>query len=211
MYVPAHFAETDVAVLHALIRAQPLGTWVTQGDDELVVNHIPFYLDAGKGEHGTLVGHVARANPVWKSLARAMPSVVIFQGPQAYISPSWYPSKQADGKAVPTWNYAVVHVHGRPQVIEDRVRLLDIVSVLTASQESGQAAPWQVSDAQADYIDKLLGAIVGIEIPIERLSGKWKVSQNRPLADRIGTAAGLDATGEGEAGRMADEVRRFIA
>lgn len=211
MYLPAHFAETDVAVLHALMRAQPLGTWVTQGDDGLTVNHIPFYLDAGKGEHGTLIGHVARANPVWKSLAQSMPSVVVFQGPQAYISPSWYPSKQADGKVVPTWNYGVVHAHGRPRAIEDRARLLDIVSVLTATHEAGRDAPWQVADAPDDFIDKLLGAIVGIEIPIERLSGKWKVSQNRPLADRLGTAAGLEAAGEGDAARMADAVRRFIA
>lgn len=211
MYVPAHFAETDPSVLHALIRAQPLGAWVVPDPDELVVNHIPFYLDTGRGEHGTLVGHVARANPVWRSLSQAMPSVVIFQGPQAYISPSWYPSKQAGGKVVPTWNYAVVHAHGRPRVIDDRARLLEIVSQLTDTHEGGRAAPWQVTDAPADFIDKLLAAIVGIEIPVERLSGKWKVSQNRPQADQLGTAAGLEATGEAEAARMAQAVRRLIA
>jgi len=210
MYVPAHFAETDPAVLHALIRAQPLGAWVAQADGELLVNHIPFYLDAGRGEHGTLVGHVARANPVWKSLPAALPSVVIFQGPHAYISPSWYASKQVDGKVVPTWNYAVVHAHGRPQLVEDRVRLLDIVRTLTEAHEAGQAAPWQVADAPANYIDKLLAAIVGIEIPIERLTGKWKASQNRSQADKMGTVAGLAASGEAQAGAMGQAMHRFI-
>lgn len=211
MYVPSHFAETDPSVLHALIRNQPLGAWVLPHPDELIVNHIPFYLDPTRGEHGTLVGHVARANPVWQSLSQATPSVVIFQGPQAYISPSWYPSKQAGGKVVPTWNYAVVHAHGTPQIVDDPVRLLEIVTLLTDTHEGGHAAPWQVTDAPADFIDKLLGAIVGIEIPIARLSGKWKVSQNRPQADKLGTAAGLEASGEGEAARMAQAVRRFIA
>jgi transcriptional regulator len=211
MYVPAHFAETEPAVLHALIRAQPLGAWVAQADGELLVNHIPFYLDANRGEHGTLVGHVARANPVWKSLSAALPSVVIFQGPHAYISPSWYAGKQVDGKVVPTWNYAVVHAHGRPQLVQDRARLLDIVRTLTAVHEAGQAAPWQVADAPADYIDKLLAAIVGIEMPIERLEGKWKASQNRSQADKLGTVAGLEASGAAQARAMAEAMRRFIA
>jgi transcriptional regulator len=210
MYVPAHFAENDTAVLHALIRARPLGTWVTQGADELVVNHIPFHLDAHRGEHGTLVGHVARANPVWKAFSRTMPSAVIFQGPQAYVSPSWYPSKQVDGKAVPTWNYAVVHAHGTPRLIEDRARLLEIVRVLTDAHEAGQAAPWRAAHPPPGFIDKLLAAIVGIEIPIDRLDGKWKVGQNRPQADKLGTVAGLEATGQGDAGRMAQAMRRFI-
>lgn len=210
MYVPAHFAESDTSVLHALIREQPLGTWVTQGFEELVVNHIPFYLDAGRGEHGTLVGHVARSNPVWQSFSRSTPSVVVFQGPQAYISPSWYPSKQAGGKVVPTWNYVVVHAHGMPRAIEDRARLLEIVRLLTEAHETGQSAPWQVADAPPDFIDKLLAAVVGIEIPIDRLDGKWKASQNRPQADKLGTVAGLEAAGQGDAGRMAEAMRRFI-
>lgn len=210
MYVPAHFAESDTSVLHALIRAQPLGTWVTQGAGELLVNHIPFYLDANQGEHGTLVGHVARANPVWNAFSRTTPSVVIFQGPQAYISPSWYPSKQADGKVVPTWNYAVVHAHGTPRVVEDRARLLEIVRLLTDAHETGQGKPWRVADAPPDFIDKLLAAIVGIEIPIDRLGGKWKASQNRSQADKLGTVAGLEAAGQGDAARMAQAMRRFI-
>lgn len=210
MYVPKHFAETDLAVLHALIGEQPLGTWVTQGSDELVVNHIPFYLDAAQGEFGTLIGHVARANPVWKNLSGALPSVVVFQGPQAYISPSWYPSKQANGKVVPTWNYAVVHAHGHAQIVEDRNHLLAIVTKLTGIHETGQAAPWKVADAPAEFIDTLLGAIVGIEIPLTKLTGKWKVTQNRPLPDQLGTVAGLQAQGGAQASEMAQQVARFI-
>ena len=191
MYVPKHFEEWDITVLHALMRSQPLGAWVTQADGTLVVNHIPFLVDSEKGEHGTLIGHVARANPIWKSFSREMASLVVFQGPQAYISPSWYPSKHEHGKAVPTWNYAVVHAQGLPHAIEDRDWLRQHVTRLSDTHESGQAVPWSVSDAPPDYIDKMLTAIVGIEIPIITLAGKWKVSQNRPLADKLGTIAGL--------------------
>jgi transcriptional regulator len=211
MYVPAHFAEADLPTLHALMRERPLGTWIAQDAGELVVNHIPFVLDPGRGEYGTLVGHVARANPVWKSLSRQLPAVVVFQGSQAYISPSWYPSKQEGGKVVPTWNYVVAHAHGIPRVVEERARLLEIVTALTDVHEAGQAVPWQVADAPADFIDKLLAAIVGIEIPITRLSGKWKASQNRPQADRQGAAAGLEALGTDEADGMAQAVRRHDA
>lgn len=188
MYLPAHFEETRVDVMHALLRAHPLATWVVQGRDGLLVNHIPFLLDADRGPHGTLVGHVARANPVWRQLGA---SVAVFQGPQAYVSPNWYPSKRAHGKAVPTWNYAVVHAHGTPRALESHGDLLRIVTRLTEVHEAGSAVPWAVGDAPADYIDQMLKAIVGIELPIERLVGKWKVSQNRSLPDRLGTAAGL--------------------
>lgn len=207
MYVPKHFSETDISVLHALISAQPLGTWVTQGSDELLINHIPFYLEADRGDFGTLIGHVARANPVWKTLMPPTASVVIFQGPQAYISPSWYPSKEVDGKVVPTWNYVVAHAHGQPRIIEDRTRLLELVTHMTGIHEAGQAAPWKVSDAPPEFIDTLLGAIVGIEIPITRLTGKSKVSQNRPAPDQRGTEAGLQAQGCAQA----DEMARLIA
>lgn len=192
MYLPAHFEETRTPVLHDLVRAHPLATWVVQGADGLVVNHIPFLIDAERGPHGTLVGHVARANPIWKQLRT---SVAVFQGPQAYVSPNWYPSKHAHGKAVPTWNYAVVHAHGTPRAIESHDALLDIVTRLTRVHEAGQAAPWAVSDAPADYIDQMLKAIVGIELPIEHLVGKWKVTQNRSLPDRLGTVAGLRQRG----------------
>jgi transcriptional regulator len=203
VYLPAHFEETRLDVMHALLRAHPLATWVAQGADGLTVNHIPFLVDPDRGPHGTLVGHVARANPVWQQLGA---SVAVFQGPQAYVSPNWYPSKHAHGKAVPTWNYAVVHAHGTPRAIESRDALLEIVTRLTRAHEAGQAAPWQVSDAPTDYIELLLKAIVGIEIPIERLVGKWKVTQNRPLADRLGTAAGLRHQGDAQSLAMAELV-----
>jgi transcriptional regulator len=203
MYLPAHFEETRPEVLHALMQAHPLATWISQRDGELVVDHVPFLFDASRGAHGTLIGHVARANPVWR---QPSPSVLVFQGPQAYVSPSWYPSKREHGKVVPTWNYAVVHAHGLPRAIEDAAGVLQIVSRLTATHEARQAQPWQVADAPADYIDKLLGAIVGIEIPVERLVGKWKVSQNRSAADRHGVAAGLLAAASPQAA-MAELVR----
>ncbi|MDP2371664.1 FMN-binding negative transcriptional regulator [Rhodoferax sp.] len=190
-YLPPHFDETDRATLHALVQAHPLGTWVVQHQGELLVNQIPFLLDAERGEHGTLVGHVARANPVWQVLASGAPSVVVFTGPQAYVSPNWYPSKHAHGKAVPTWNYATVHAHGVPQVFDDPARVLELVTRLTQRHEAAQAQPWQVSDAPADYLQSMLKAIVGIEIPVRRWVGKFKLSQNRPQSDRLGVAAGL--------------------
>ena len=203
MYMPTHFEESRPQVLHKLVAAHPLATWVVQGGASLQVNHIPFLLDAGRGPHGTLVGHVARANPVWQSLG---PSVAVFQGAQAYISPSWYPSKRAHGKVVPTWNYAVVHAHGTPRAIESPDALLEIVTRLTQAHEAGSAVPWVVSDAPADFIDQMLKAIVGIEMPIERLVGKWKVTQNRSAADRLGTTAGLRQQGDAQSLAMADLV-----
>ena len=200
MYLPAHFEETRPEVLHALVQAHPLATWVVQGGDGLLVNHIPFLLDPTRGPHGTLIGHVARANPVWRSLG---PSVAVFQDAQAYISPSWYPSKRAHGKVVPTWNYAVVHAHGTPRAIESRDEVLAIVTRLTQTHEADSAVPWAVSDAPADYIDQMLKAIVGIEMPVERWVGKWKVSQNRSAPDRLGTVAGLQQRGDAQGLAMA--------
>jgi transcriptional regulator len=195
MYMPAHFEETRPEVLQALLSAHPLATWVVQSGAGLVVNHIPFLLDTTRGPHGTLVGHVARANPVWRSLGA---SVAVFQGAQAYISPSWYPTKRAHGKVVPTWNYAVVHAHGEPRAIESRDEVLAIVTRLTLIHEADSAVPWAVSDAPTDYIEQMLKAIVGIEIPIERWVGKWKVSQNRSAPDRLGTVAGLQQRGDAQ-------------
>src|SRR5438105_9271545 len=177
MYIPQPFEETDPSVLHTLIRTHPLGTWVTQADGELVAEHVPFLLDATRGEHGTLMAHVARSNPAWQAFSTSVDSLVVFQGPQAYITPSWYPSKHATGKAVPTWNYAVVHAHGRPRAIEDREWLLRFLKQLTDVHEADHALPWKVDDAPAKYIERLLESIVGIEIPVTRLVGKWKVSQ----------------------------------
>ena len=209
-YLPPHFEETDTATLHALVRAHPLATWVVQHQGELLVNHIPFLLDAERGEHGMLVGHVARANPVWQALAGGATSVAVFTGPQAYVSPNWYPSKHAHGKAVPTWNYATVHAHGVPQAFDDPARVLDVVTRLTQAHEAGQALPWQVADAPADYIASMLKAIIAIEIPVRRWAGKWKVSQNRPAADQQGVAAGLTGQGCGAAAQMAALVQTRI-
>ena len=210
MYVPKHHEETDVAVLHALIKSHSLGAWVTQGEAELLVNHIPFLLDAERGEHGTLVGHVARANRAWETFSATVKSVVIFQGAETYISPSWYPSKHAHGKAVPTWNYAVVHAYGLPRAIEDREWLLRHVTQLTETHEADQALPWKVSDAPAEFTERLLGAIVGIEIPIAKLVGKWKVSQNRPEPDKLGVVAGLLARDDPQSKQMTAMVRQHV-
>jgi transcriptional regulator len=211
MYVPKHFEERDITVLHSLIRSHPLGAWVTHGSESLVVNHLPFLVDSARGENGTLIGHVARANPVWHSFSKEIASVVIFQGPQTYITPSWYPTKHAHGKAVPTWNYAVVHAYGVPRAIEDRDWLLEHVTKLSDLHESERAVPWSVSDAPSDYIDAMLKAIVGIEIPISTVVGKWKTSQNRPLPDKLGTIAGLNERGDASSKQMAALVQRHAA
>lgn len=210
MYVPKTFEEQDPHVLHALVAAHPLGTWVVHANDELVVNHIPFLLDTSRGAFGTLVAHVARANPVWRSLNHDTRSVIVFQGPESYISPSWYPAKQEHGKVVPTWNYAVVHARGIPRVIEDASWLHQHVTALSDVHEQGRATPWQVSDAPPDYIDALLKAIVGIEIPVDAMVGKWKTTQNRSLQDRQGTIAGLHEQGDARALEMAALVQRHV-
>ena len=202
MYTPKPNEETRVEVMHELIRAHPLGTWTLLGADDLLTHHVPFLLDAGRGPFGTLVGHVARPNSVWRSPATAVRSIVSFQGPQAYVTPSWYPSKAEHGKVVPTWNYAVVHVRGVPTFIHDRGWLLAHVSNLTDAHEAAEAAPWAVADAPAEYVERQLGAIVGVEIAIERLLGKWKASQNRPDADRAGVVAGLERRGDGESAEL---------
>ncbi|MFO1326385.1 MAG: FMN-binding negative transcriptional regulator [Rubrivivax sp.] len=157
-------------------------------DGEPVVNHVPFRLDPTRGEHGTLVGHVARANPVWQ---RPGPSVLVFQGADGYVSPSWYPTKREHGKVVPTWNYAVVHAHGVPRIVDDAPGLLAIVGSLTDTHEAARAAPWKVSDAPDDYVAQMLRAIVGIEIPVQRWVGKFKLSQNHAEPNRTGVLQGL--------------------
>lgn len=211
MYIPKHNEETAVPVIHALIKAHPLGTWVTQGDGALIVNHIPFLLDPTRGEYGTLVGHVARANPIWRSFSKVVDSIVVFQGVETYITPSWYPSKQEHGKTVPTWNYVVVHAHGLPAAIEDRAWLLQHVTQLTDVHEADRAVPWQVTDAPQDFMERLLGGIVGIEIPITTLVGKWKVSQNRPDADKLGVVEGLLAHADDQSKQMALLVKQTLS
>jgi transcriptional regulator len=207
MYLPPVHEEKDRSVLSALIRAHPLGTWVTPSPDGLVANHIPFLLE-GEGESLVLRAHVARANPVWREMSPTIASVVTFQGVDAYVTPSWYPSKHAHGKAVPTWNYAVVHVHGRPRAIDDAAWLRSHLERMTDTHEAPQAQPWKVSDAPEEYLRRMIDGIVGIEIPVDRIEGKWKTSQNRAMPDRLGVVAGLLSRGDAASAEMAEIVRR---
>ncbi len=193
MYLPTYFKETRSEALHALMRAYPFATLVTYGDAGLTANHLPCEL---VGDH--LHGHVARGN----ELARADGAevLVIFRGPEGYVSPNWYPSKHETGREVPTWNYAVIHVHGRLRVVEDHTWLRQLLERLTDRHEAGQPKPWHVSDAPADHIEKSLGGIVGLEISIDRIEGKFKLSQNHPAANRAGVVDGLrQRSGRGDA------------
>ncbi|MBX3604466.1 MAG: FMN-binding negative transcriptional regulator [Piscinibacter sp.] len=205
MYLPRHFEETRTEVLHALMRSHPFGLLVTQGPAGLLANPLPWLVDAGPTPLGTLRGHVARANPVWREAPGEV--LVVFQGPQAYVSPGWYPAKAEHGKVVPTWNYAMVQARGRLRAVEDPAWLHGLVSRLTARHEATQPKPWQVTDAPGDYIDRMLAAIVGLEVEITALTGKWKVSQNRGAADRDGVAQGLEALPDDDAQAMAALVR----
>jgi transcriptional regulator len=197
VYLPKHFEESRVEVLHELIRQHPFGALVVNTAQGMEASHVPFEIDAGPAPLGTLRCHVARANPIWKDFTATSQALVLFQGAHGYISPSWYPSKQEHGKVVPTWNYMVVHAYGSLHAIEDPSWLRGFVSRLTDRHEAGRAQPWQVSDAPGEYIEKTLRGIVGLELKIDRLVGKWKLSQNRSAADQRGVIAGLageDAT-----------------
>jgi transcriptional regulator len=195
MYQPPHHREDRLDVQHALIHAHPFGTLVTLCGGSIVANSIPFVLDA-VGEFGRLRGHVARANTQWRDSDPDVQALVIFQGVERYITPSWYATKRESGKVVPTWNYVTVHAWGRMRAIEDRGWLGDQIAALTRQSEAGREEPWAVSDAPAPYIESQLKGIVGIEIPISRIEGKWKVNQNRPEADRAGVVEGLLAEGD---------------
>ena len=205
MYQVGAFREERIDVMHALMRNHRLVTLVTVNDGVPEANHLPLLIDPEPSPHGTLRGHVARANPVWRQ-AGGQEVLAIFQGPQAYVTPSWYPSKRETGQVVPTWNYAVVHAYGSLVVREDREWLRNLVTRLTDQQEAGLPQPWRVDDAPADYLERMLGAIVGIEIPLTRLIGKWKVSQNRNGADRNGVVEGLEQLDDAQAQAMADLV-----
>lgn len=191
MYVPPAFREDRPELLHAAIRAHPLATLVTHGPSGLTANLVPFILTAGDDGRGLLRTHLAKANPQLADLRAGDEALVIFQGPQAYVTPAWYPSKQAHGKVVPTWNYIVVQARGRPQVIDDTDWLRSQIDALTTLQEAGQPNPWSVADAPPDFVAAQLKGIAGIEIPVDRIEGKWKASQNQPAANRAGVLAGL--------------------
>jgi transcriptional regulator len=201
MYLPRHFEQNDVVVLAAAMRAHPLATLIVATADGPTADLIPLEFHADIGPHGTLRGHVARANPLWRAAGASV--LAVFHGPQAYVSPNWYPSKREHGKVVPTWNYTMVQAHGALRAIDEAPWVQALVTQLTDRHESAQAAAWTVSDAPDDYVQQMLRAIVGIEITLTSLVGKWKVSQNRGAADRLGVAAGLGAGADDNARAMA--------
>ena len=199
MYMPPAFAETRLPVLHDAIRGAGLANLVTVGaagtTAGLFATPLPFLLDPEAGPHGTLLGHLARANPQWRSFDPAVEALAMFQGPDSYITPSWYETKRETGKVVPTWNYVTVHAYGTLEVFEDAADLLEAVTRLTHRHEAARPDPWAVNDAPAPFIQSQLKGIVGIRLVITRIEGKWKMSQNRSVADRGGVVAGLAAEG----------------
>jgi transcriptional regulator len=205
MYQPPHFREDRTEVQHALIRKHPLGLLITAGPAGLLANLFPFLLDVAGAGKGTLRLHMARANPQWHELEAVEECLVVFQGPQDYVTPSWYATKHETAKVVPTWNYATVHAWGRPRVMKDDAWLRKQIEDLTVSRESLRAEPWAVSDAPEDFVVMQMRAIVGIEIPISRIEGKWKMSQNRPEADRAGVISGFREAGDEAIAALVEE------
>jgi transcriptional regulator len=194
LYAAAHFKEDRVEILHRAIREAGLATLVTHTSAGLVATHLPLLLDADAGPNGTLLGHVARANPHWRAAVDG-DALATFLGPNAYVTPSWYATKRETGKVVPTWNYVAVHAYGPVRFFDDPDRLLALVTRLTEAHEAGRAPPWAVSDAPPDFVRAMVKGIVGVELPIARLEGIRKLSQNRPAEDRAGVVAGLAAEG----------------
>ena len=203
MHIPKQFEEPRVDVMHELIRARPLATLVTLSSNGLNANHIPLHLLESPAPFGTLQGHVARANPILSDFENNIEVLAVFHGPDAYITPSWYATKKETGKVVPTWNYAVVHAYGYMRVIDDAAWLRAHLEALTAHNEASFSKPWAVADAPHEFTEKLIGNIVGFEMVISRLSGKWKVSQNQPQQNMIGVIEGLKESGLQESSDMA--------
>ena len=211
MYLPQHFAETRPEILQQAILESRLPIVVTLGDDGLEASHIPLLYDPqpapdGSAPHGTLFGHIARANRQWRRYRTDIDTMAIFQGPDVYVTPSWYKTKRETGKVVPTWNYIAVHAYGRLRIFEDATELRQLVTRLTNRHESGRAKPWAVADSPNDYIDAQLKGIIGLVLPISRWEGKWKMSQNRNAADRAGVAAGLRDEGQPGLARLVDDA-----
>ena len=204
MYIPSAFKDDDLGSLHALIEHTRLAILITHDEHGMQASHVPLLLRADQGANGTLHGHLAKANPQWRALENGAQVLVIFPGADAYVSPSFYPAKAEHGKVVPTWNYVAVHAYGVAQVFTDPQQLLEVVSGLTDKHETGRASPWAVADAPADYIDKMLSAIVGFALPIERLEGKRKLNQNRSAADIAGVRNGLAASSDAKDRELAD-------
>jgi transcriptional regulator len=209
MYQSPHFREDDLGVQHALIREHPLGLLITAGASGLIANSVPFHLDAEGSEKGTLQLHLAKANTQWRDIQDGAPVLAVFQGAKSYVTPSWYQTKRETGKVVPTWNYAIVQARGPARVIDDHGWLLKQINAITGQQEEKRNAPWAVGDAPDDFIRAQLKGIIGIEIEITAIEGKWKVSQNRPVADRQGVAAGLGEIPDQT--EMLDLVKRYGA
>ena len=208
MYIPAHFAESRVDLLHDAIRRNGFATLISMTADGLVASHVPLMLDPDPAPYGTLIGHLAKANPHARASDPSVQTLAVFQGPDGYITPSYYAAKQEHGKVVPTWNYAAIHAYGRLDVFDDPDQLLAVVTRLTDLHEAKRAQPWAVADAPADFVQGMLRAIIGIALPIARLEGKVKMSQNRPAADQQGTIDGLRLDGEPA---LADAVARAIS
>ena len=210
MYIPPAFLETSLEVMHGLIRSHPLGWLISSGAGGLAATPIPFLVDPGAGGNGTLRGHMARSNPQWQDLGAEV--LVVFQGEHGYVTPSWYPSKAETHKVVPTWNYATVQVWGQPAVIQDPAWLRSLLDQLTGAQEQVRPRPWSPADAPEDFIAAMVQGVVGLELPIARIEGKWKMSQNREDGDRAGVIQGLGAADDPHrnpalAGQVAERQR----
>jgi transcriptional regulator len=210
MYTPKHFEEPRIEVMHELMRARPLATLVTLSSGGLNANHIPLHLVDTPAPFGTLRGHVARANPFWNDFTKDVEALAIFHGPDSYITPSWYATKKETGKVVPTWNYAVVHAYGALRIIDDAAWVRAQIEALTAHNEAAFAKPWAVSDAPHEYTEKRIETIVGFEIVITRLTGKWKVSQNQPAPNQASVVEGLNNSGMRDAAEMAALVATHV-
>jgi transcriptional regulator len=209
MYRPDHFNVEDITQLHALMRARPLAMLVSAGPTGLEASHMPTVLK-DDGQNGVIEFHLARANPHWRTLAACDEALMIFQGADSYITPNWYPSKAEHAKVVPTWNYAVVHAYGQPEVNQDPAWLRQHVTELTDQQERAEGAPWKVTDAPERYLEVMLRGIVGLRFTITRLEGKWKMSQNREVKDRAGVVSGLTARDTGDDREVAELVAQHI-
>lgn len=209
VYLPTHFEETRPAVISEVIRTSPLATLVTFQHGAPCADHIPLLLDPERGPHGTLIGHVARNNTLWHDHDPDVETLAIFQAADAYISPNWYPTKAETHEVVPTWNYVVVHAGGPLVIHDDEKWVRGVVGKLTKAMEQSEPVPWKMADAPQAYLREMLGNIVGIEIPVVKLTGKWKASQNRTPQDRDGAIAGLDASGDPRHQAMIEQMRRF--
>lgn len=209
MYIPAPFREDREERLSELMREHPLAIVVTLGGSGLIASHLPLIYEPLPDSPGILHGHIARANVQWQDFQTEVDALAIFQGPQSYISPSWYATKQRSGRVVPTWNYAVVHAYGSVEIYTEAARLRKHLGLLVAEHEKSFSPPWSLNDAPAEFVDELLNSIVGIDIRITRLEGKWKVSQNRPAEDRNGVIEGLTSKCDAESRAVAELVRKL--